>query len=65
MSKYVEHGEKKGIDAVLFGHLHLGKKSNGWCGIQRVYEAGSTTMKDGSPGFHRVIDLKRDSVYDY
>ena len=66
LSKYVRKDDKKkGIDAVLFGHLHLGKKSNGWCDIQRVYDAGATTMKDGSPGFHRVIDLDLPPVYDY
>jgi len=66
LSKYVKKDEeKKGIDAVLFGHLHIGKKSNGWCDIQRVYDAGATTMKGGAPGFHRVIDLSKEPVYDY
>jgi 3',5'-cyclic AMP phosphodiesterase CpdA len=60
VSKY-----KDSIQAVLFGHLHLGKKSNGWCGIERVYDAGATTMKDGAPGSHRVIDLAREPIYDY
>ncbi|MHC4756193.1 MAG: metallophosphoesterase family protein [Planctomycetota bacterium] len=53
------------IDAVLFGHLHHGRKWNGWCNIPRVYDAGTTTMKDECPGFHRVIDLKREPLYDY
>jgi predicted phosphohydrolase len=53
------------IDAVLFGHLHHGKKWNGWCNVPRVYDAGTTTMKCGGPGFHRVIDLTRDPIYDY
>jgi len=57
-------GEYK-IDAVLFGHLHTGKKWNGWCEIPRVYGAGTTTMKGGGPSFHRVIDLTRAPVYDY
>lgn len=66
LRKYVtKDNEKKGIDAVLFGHLHLGKKSNGWCDIQRVYDAGATTMKEGAPGYHRVIDLDRPPVFDY
>jgi len=53
------------IHALLFGHLHLGKKWHGWCRIPRVYDAGATTMKNGCPGFHRVIDLTREPVYDY
>jgi 3',5'-cyclic AMP phosphodiesterase CpdA len=57
-------GEYK-IDAVLFGHLHHARKWNGWCKIPRVYDAGTTTMKDGCTGFHRVIDLTREPVYDY
>ena len=56
---------KYNVDAVLFGHLHHGKKWNGWCKIPRVYDAGTTTMKDGCSGFHRVMDLTRDPVYDY
>jgi len=66
LTKYVKKtGQKRGIDAVLYGHLHFGKKSNGWCGIQRVYDAGSTTMKEGAPGYHRVIDLNKEQIWDY
>lgn len=66
LSKYVKKDEeKKGIDAILFGHLHIGKKSNGWCDVQRVYDAGTSTMKGEAPGFHRVINLSKDPVYDY
>ena len=56
------------IDALLFGHLHHGKKWNGCIGyenIPRIYDAGTTTMKQGFPGPHRVLDLTRDAVFDY
>jgi len=54
------------VDALLFGHLHHGKKWHGWAGIRRVYDAGSTTKKSGSPGFHRIIDLSNDNpMFDY
>jgi len=56
------------IDALLFGHLHHGKKWNGCIGyekIPRIYDAGTTTMKQGFPGPHRVLDLKLKAVYDY
>ncbi len=48
------------IDALLYGHNHLGKKRNGVLGIPRCYDAGSSTRKDSSVGEHRVIDLSRD-----
>lgn len=53
------------VDALLFGHLHHGKKWNGWCNIPRTYDAGTTTMKRGSPGPHRVMDLTRNAALDY
>lgn len=53
------------VDALLFGHLHHGKKWNGLCNIPRVYDAGTTTMKEGRPGFHRVMHLNRNAVKDY
>ncbi len=57
--------QKYQIDVLLFGHLHHGKKWNGWCDIKRVYDAGTTTMKRGGPGYHRVLDLKLKPQYDY
>ena len=57
-----KHGN---IDALLYGHNHAGKKRNGKWGIPRCYDAGSTTRKNSSPGYHRVIDLERDARLDY
>jgi 3',5'-cyclic AMP phosphodiesterase CpdA len=53
------------IDALLYGHNHMGKKRNGKWGIPRCYDAGSTTRKKDSAGYHRVIDLQRDARLDY
>lgn len=53
------------IDALLYGHNHLGKKRNGKWGIPRCYDAGSTTRKNDSVGDHRVMDLSRDARWDY
>lgn len=50
------------IDAILFGHYHrsksgAGKIMHGTWDIPRCYNAGTSTHKNGNPGFHRVIDL--------
>jgi 3',5'-cyclic AMP phosphodiesterase CpdA len=59
------------IDALLFGHYHRNKVSAGkifhgvW-GIPRCYNAGTSTHKNGNPGFHRVIDMSQtDPRMDY
>jgi len=48
------------IDMILFGHYHAdlsspGKTYHGSWGIRRCYNAGSSTHKNESAGFHRVI----------
>ncbi len=53
------------IDMVLFGPYHAdpsspGKAYHGNRGIRRCYNAGSSTHKNNSVGFHRVIDLEFD-----
>ncbi|HOU00886.1 MAG TPA: metallophosphoesterase [Bacteroidales bacterium] len=53
---------KNRIDVLLFGHYHrsktgAGKIIHGTWGILRCYNAGTSTHKNGNPGFHRVIDL--------
>lgn len=53
------------IDALLFGHNHDGRVWNGGWGIPRVYDAGTSTGKEGFPGPHRVIDLAKEPSYDY
>ncbi len=59
------------IDALLFGHYHdnpgsAGKIFHGIWGIRRCYNAGSSTHKNGNPGFQRVIDLSHiDPRMDY
>jgi 3',5'-cyclic AMP phosphodiesterase CpdA len=56
---------RRNIDALLYGHNHLGKTRNGKWGIPRCYDAGTTTRKQGMPSLHRVIDLTRDPRWDY
>ena len=59
------------IDMLLFGHYHAdpasaGKIYPGAWGINRCYNAGSSTHKNGDVGFQRVIDLsKADPRMDY
>jgi 3',5'-cyclic AMP phosphodiesterase CpdA len=57
-----KHGN---VDALLYGHNHMGKKRNGKWGIPRCYDAGTTTRKQDRTGAHRVIDLSRDARLDY
>lgn len=59
------------IEMILFGHYHAdpsspGKTYHGKWGIRRCYNAGSSTHKNDSVGFHRVIDLEFDDpAMDY
>ena len=59
------------IDALLFGHYHVqpstaGKIFHGVWGIPRCYNAGTSTHKNGNPGFQRIIDLSNpDPRVDY
>jgi 3',5'-cyclic AMP phosphodiesterase CpdA len=59
------------VDVLLFGHFHnnsasAGKIFHGMWGINRCYNAGSSTHKDGNIGCHRVIDLSNpDPGTDY
>lgn len=53
------------IDALLYGHRHVGRKANGSWGIPRCYDGGSATRKLGAAGAHRVIHLGRDPRLDF
>jgi 3',5'-cyclic AMP phosphodiesterase CpdA len=59
------------VDMLLFGHYHshessAGKIFHGMWGINRCYNAGSSTHKNGNTGYHRVIDLSNsDPRMDY
>ena len=53
------------IDAVLFGHNHHFQKWNGKWGVPRCYDAGSSTRKNDSISYHRVIDLSKPPPADY
>ena len=59
------------IDLLLFGHYHrsrtsVGKNHHGTWGTVRCYNAGTSTHKNGNPGFHRVINLAyADPAKDY
>lgn len=53
------------IDCLLFGHNHDGFKWNEFWGIKRCYDAGSATSKKEKPGHHRIMDLSKESVFDF
>jgi predicted MPP superfamily phosphohydrolase len=59
------------VDAVLFGHYHhnessTGKIFHGMWGVNRCYNAGTSTHKNGNIGYHRVIDFSyADPRMDY
>ena len=59
------------IDALLFGHYHVqpstaGKIFHGVWGITRCYNGGTSTHKNGHPGFQRIIDISNpDPRMDY
>lgn len=61
--QHVLEGHK--IDTLLFGHNHNGRIWNGCWGIKRIYDAGSSTSKNGKPHPHRVIDLSKETIFDY
>lgn len=56
---------KHEINALLYGHNHMGRISNGKWGVPRCYDAGTTTRKHNLWGYHRVIDFNRDPRWDY
>jgi 3',5'-cyclic AMP phosphodiesterase CpdA len=61
---------KNKVQVLLFGHFHddsncAGKIYNGTWGIERVYNAGSSTHKNGNTGLHRVINLEKETRDDY
>jgi 3',5'-cyclic AMP phosphodiesterase CpdA len=41
----LSNGEGTSIDAILYGHQHRGRSSNGHWGIKRCYDAGTATLK--------------------
>ena len=53
------------VDCLLFGHNHKGLKWNGSWEIQRCYDAGTSTAKKGNPGHHRIIDLSKETNFDF
>ena len=55
----------KNVDILLFGPNHNGWKWNGWWGIDRCYDAGTSTRKGGSAGYHRIMDPAKDNATDY
>ena len=55
----------KNVDILLFGHNHNGWKWNGWWDITRCYDAGTSTRKGGSAGYHRIMDPAKDHSTDY
>lgn len=57
--------EGKNVGTLLFGHNHNGWKWNGWWSIPRCYDAGTSTRKSGSAGYHRIMDPAGDVAGDY
>jgi 3',5'-cyclic AMP phosphodiesterase CpdA len=53
------------VDALLFGHNHLGRVCNGTWGIQRCYDGGSATGKRPCTMCQRVLDLDKSIDQDY
>lgn len=59
------------VESLLFGHYHKDSSSplklyHGTWGIPRCYNGGSSTHKNGDPGFQRIIDLsKSNPAKDY
>ncbi len=61
---------KDSVEAVLFGHNHIGAVHLNKYGIKRWYDAGSTTRKEKSNGYHKIIELNesepiKDILYDF
>lgn len=58
--------EEFSIDAILFGHNHDARVWNGNWGINRAYDAGTSTGKKSKKcGPHRVMDLKKSPDTDW
>ncbi len=66
LKQHNEQHEVK-VAALLYGHNHAGLDANGdknpW-GIERGYDAGTSTRKDDMVCVHRVINLSRDPADD-
>lgn len=61
---------KNNVKAVLFGHKHVGATHLNKYSIKRWYDAGSTTRKNKSNGYHKIIDFNQptasiDQLYDF
>ncbi len=53
------------VDALLFGHHHLGRTRRGVWGIPRCYDGGTATgMRPGNI-YHRIFDLSQDPTEDF
>ena len=55
----------RNVDILLFGHNHNGWKWNGWWHIARCYDAGTSTRKEGKPGYHRIMEPGGNTSMDY
>ncbi|WP_419658831.1 metallophosphoesterase family protein [Desulfosarcina variabilis] len=54
----------RNVDILLFGHNHNGWKWNGWWNIERCYDAGTSTRKEGKAGYHRIMEHNSNSSKD-
>lgn len=52
------------VDALLFGHNHLGWERHGRWDVPRCYDGGTATGKRPGKIHHRVIDLTCDPEFD-
>ncbi len=56
-----KHGN---VDALLFGHHHMGKECCGLWGIPRCYDGGTVTGKRPGRTLWRIFDLSKEPIYD-
>ncbi|MGC9400407.1 MAG: metallophosphoesterase family protein [Anaerolineae bacterium] len=53
------------VDALLFGHHHMGRSRCGLWGIPRYYDGGTATGKRPGAIFHRILHLDEDPSSDF
>lgn len=60
-SVLLKHGN---VDALLFGHHHLGRQCCGLWGIPHCYDGGTATGKRPGKTLRRILDLSQDPTCD-
>jgi 3',5'-cyclic AMP phosphodiesterase CpdA len=57
-----KHGN---VDALLFGHHHLGRTRKNVWGIPRCYDGGTATGMRPGTVLQRILDLSQDPTHDF